>query len=274
MIRASYFRKQTFLPVTGLLAVLMMVGCSGGGDSDSGSSGGGQASTASKSEPAASAVDMATAATITGSVAFEGTAPEMAVIDMAAEGVCHEHGQSNPIKEETVVVNSNGTLRNVFVYVKDGLGDTKWPVPSEPVVLDQVGCTYIPHVFGIMAKQPLLIKNSDEGVLHNIHSLSKSGNSFNFGMPRVMESTKKFKKPETMVRIKCDVHGWMNSYAGVLDHPFYAVSGDDGSFSLPPLPPGDYTIEAWHEEYGTQTQQITVGAKETKELSFSYSPGS
>lgn len=273
MTRALYVRKQTLL-LTSFLCLLLMIGCGGGSDSDSGG-GGGQATTA-KEAPAtdAPAVDMATAATISGTIAFEGTAPEMELIDVSSEASCHSHNEANPIATETVVVNDNNTLRNVFLYVKSGLGDAKFSPPSTPVVLDQVGCRYDPHVFGIMAKQPLLIKNSDEGVLHNIHSFSKSGNSFNFGMPKIMESTKRFKKPETMVRIKCDVHGWMSSYAGVLDHPFYAVSGTDGSFELPPLPPGEYTIEAWHEEYGVQEQTVTVTQQETKEITFTFSSGS
>lgn len=270
MMRAMYVRKQTLL-LTSFLVLLLMVGCGGDGESDSRSAArGGQATTAEE----APTVDLATAATISGTVAFEGTAPTMELIDVSSEATCHSHNESNPIYVETVVVNDNNTLRYVFVYIKDGLGDTKFPVPDTPVVLDQIGCHYEPHVFGIMAKQPLLIKNSDEGVLHNIHSLSKIGNSFNFGMPKVMESTKKFKKAETMVRIKCDVHGWMNAYAGILDHPFYAVTDENGSFKLPPLPPGEYTIEAWHEEYGVQTQTVTVTQKETKEITFTYSPGS
>jgi hypothetical protein len=271
MIRALSRCKRT-LPSIGVLFVFLLSGCGGGSDSGS-TDRGGEATTAKKTAQAP-AVDMATAATISGTVAFSGEAPMMPVIDMAAEATCHDKHGSAPMHEQTVVVNDNNTLRWVFVYVKDGLGGAEFPVPETPVVLDQVGCTYEPHIFGIMAKQPLLIKNSDEGVLHNIHTLSKAGNSFNFGMPRIMESTKEFKKPETMVRIKCDVHGWMNAYAGVLDHPFYAVTGTDGSFKLPPLPPGQYTIEAWHEEYGAQTQSVTVSAKEMKEISFTFSAGS
>ena len=150
----------------------------------------------------------------------------------------------------------------------------KFPPPTESVLLDQAGCAYQPHVFGIQVRQPLRIKNSDEVVLHNIHALSKKRNDFNFGMPKVMESTKKFKSAEVMVRIKCDVHGWMGAYAGVLDHPYYSVTGEDGTFKLAPLPPGDYVIEIWHEEYGTQTQNVTVTQKETKEITFTYKPAS
>jgi hypothetical protein len=211
---------------------------------------------------------------VTGKVAFTGTPPKMTLIEMASEPTCHKKAEAQPIYTDNVLVNSNGTLRNVFVYVKDGLGNAKFPAPTEAVVFDQKGCHYSPHVFGIQVDQPLRILNSDEGVLHNIHALSKGGNGFNFGMPKVMETTKQFNRPEVMVHIKCDVHSWMGAYAGVLNHPFFAVTGEDGSFQLPPLPPGTYAIEAWHEEYGAQTQNVTLTPKETKEISFSFGPTS
>lgn len=222
----------------------------------------------------ATSVDVATAATVTGRVVFNGTAPTMQLIDMSSEASCHAHAESEPVYTENVVVNANGTLRNVFVYVKEGLDGMTFPVPSTPVVLDQLGCQYHPHVFGIQTNQPVMIKNSDEGVLHNIHTISKKGNGFNFGMPRVMESKKAFKKSEIMVRIKCDVHGWMGAYAGVLDHPYFSVTGEDGTFELAPLPPGQYVIESWHEEYGTQTQTVTVTEREKKEITFTFKPAS
>ncbi len=224
--------------------------------------------------PPATTIDVATAATVSGSVAFQGTAPKMTLIEMSSEATCHAKSEGAPVFTDNVLVNSNGTLRNVFVYVKEGLGGASFPPPTEAVVFDQQGCRYTPHVFGIQIGQPLRILNSDEGVLHNIHAFSKLGNGFNFGMPKVMESTKEFKKPEVMVKIKCDVHGWMGAYAGVLDHPFFSVTGEDGSFKLPPLPPGQYVIEAWHEEYGAQTQSVTVAPQETKDISFSFGPSS
>lgn len=237
----------------------------------------GQVSTADKKSAkseAAPVIDEATAATVTGRVLFSGTPPTMQLLDRSSEAVCHEKADSDPLYSENVLVNENGTLRNVFVYVKEGLGDMKFPPPAEPVILDQVGCSYRPHVFGIQAKQPLTIKNSDGGVLHNIHTISKKGNGFNFGMPKVMETTKKFKRSEVMVRIKCDVHSWMSGYAGVMNHPYYSVTGEDGTFELSPLPPGDYVIETWHEEYGTQTQTVTVTQQETKEITFTFKPAS
>lgn len=230
--------------------------------------------TQTKTQQAAPVIDVATAGTVTGRVVFEGAPPKMQLIDTSSEAVCHGKSETNPVYTQTVVVNPNGTLRYAFVYVKEGLGSAAFPPPTTPVVLDQNGCTYYPHVFGIQAGQPLKIMNSDENVLHNIHSISQKGNSFNFGMPKVMDSIKEFKKSEVMVRIKCDVHSWMSAYAGVVDNPYYSVTGEDGTFTLAPLPPGQYVVETWHEEYGVQTQTVTVSPSETKEITFTYKPTS
>jgi hypothetical protein len=258
---------------TGLLVLALFLalstGCGGKKETETAES------SAPAEQPATEApkVDAATAATISGSIAFTGSAPKMTLIEMTSEATCHAKSESAPVYTDNVLVNSNGTLRNVFVYVKEGVTGS-YPPPADAVTFDQQGCRYTPHVFGIQTGQKLRILNSDEGVLHNIHAFSKLGNGFNFGMPKVMESVKEFKKSEVMVKIKCDVHGWMAAYAGVLDHPFYSVTGEDGSFKLPPLPPGQYVIEAWHEEYGAQTQSVTVAPQETKELSFSFGPSS
>jgi len=127
------------------------------------------------------------------------------------------------------------------------------------IVIDQKGCQYLPHVLGIQVGQNLQIVNSDN-TLHNVHSLADRSKQFNLGMPiQGMKVKKKFTSEEIMVKFKCDVHPWMNAYIGVLSHPFYGVSGDDGSFSINDLPPGDYVVEAWHEKYGTQTQSVSVG---------------
>ena len=242
-----------------LIGVLLVVAACGG----SGGGGGGP-------EPT-SPVDAATAAMISGKVMFKGTAPKNDPILMDAEPVCQQQYPNGAFKE-TVLVNDNGTLQNVFVYVKTGLGDLKFPVPKDPVVLDQMGCRYHPHVFGIQAGQDLIIRNSD-GILHNIHPKPTINRPFNLGQPKKMDSTKKFDKAEVMVKIECDVHKWMLGYLGVLDHPYFSVTGTDGAFRLPNLPPGTYTIEAWHEKYGTQTMQVTIGPKETKEIEFTFSGG-
>lgn len=215
-------------------------------------------------------VDPAEAAMISGMVMFEGTPTAATSIDMSDEPTCAEkYGDAGPMTEQALV--TDGHLANVFVYVKSGLsGD--FSASASPVVLDQNGCRYVPHVVGIMAGQDLTIRNSD-GLLHNINTQSSANRSFNVSQPRSMESTKSFKSQEVMIPVKCDVHGWMQSYIGVVDHPFFAVTGSDGSYSFGDLPPGDYVIEAWHEVYGVQTAQVTVGAQENGEASFTFNEG-
>lgn len=207
--------------------------------------------------------------TISGVINFSGTAPENEPILMDAEPICAEQYPDGAF-QETVVVNSNGTLQDVFVYVKQGLPDQEWPVSSEGVLLDQSGCRYHPHVLGIQTGQTLIIRNSD-GILHNIHPMPVNNRPFNLGQPVEMDSEKSFTTPEVMIPVECDVHDWMLGYIGVLSHPFFAVSGSDGSFSISGLPAGDYVVEAWHELYGTQTISVSVAEGGTEQIEFSYS---
>jgi plastocyanin len=211
---------------------------------------------------------------VKGSVKFEGQPPKMKKIKMDTETTCkahHDKAGGTP-RDESVVVNANNTLKNVVVYVKSGLTKTDFPAPTEPVVLDQKGCQYQPHVFTAMVGQPVKILNSDEGVLHNIHAFSDKSNGFNKGMPGVagLKVDASFKDDE-VVKIKCDVHGWMICYAVVLKHPFSSVSNDTGAFEIKGLPAGEYEIEAWHEKYGTKTEKVKVGAGESKDVAFSFS---
>jgi plastocyanin len=224
---------------------------------------------AASSQPAAAPVDPATAGTITGKVSLEGTPPGMDTIQMAADPNCARL-HSSPVTTEFVVVGEDGGLGNAFVYIKSGLEGRKFPVPTEPVVLNQQGCLYHPHVMGIQVGQPLEVVNSDE-TLHNIHAMPKNNKEFNIGQPvKGLKTDKKFTAVEVMVPFKCDVHKWMNSYAGVLDHPFYAVTGPDGNFSLDGVPPGDYVVEVWHERLGTKEMNVTVAEKATAEASFTF----
>ena len=165
---------------------------------------------------------------------------------------------------------NNGALQNAFVYVKDGLGSYYFDTPTQAIVLDQKGCTYTPRVFGVRAGQPIEIVNSDP-TLHNVHALASANREFNFPQSiQGMKQPKTFTAPEVMVHFKCDVHGWMNAYAGVLPHPYFAVTPDSGAFELKNLPAGTYTIEAWHEKLGTQSQSVTLGEKESKTVSFAF----
>jgi len=251
------------------VAVTLVAACGGGTNQSQNSvpaSSGAAAPAAAPGAPAT--IDTANAGTVTGKVTFAGTPPAPTPIKLTSDPYCQK---ANPgLATETEVVGKDGAVQNVFIYVKDGLGNQTFTAPSEPVTLDQKGCHYTPHVLGIQVGQPLQIINSDD-TLHNIHGLPKANKEFNQGQPiQGMKMTHTFSTKEVMIPFKCDVHGWMNAWIGVLDHPFYAVTTADGTFSLKGLPPGTYTIEAWHEKLGTQTQTITVGAKETKDVAFTF----
>jgi plastocyanin len=234
--------------------------------------GGGQESASTAPPPAATGgqkVDTATAGEVTGTVTIDGTAPKNEPIRMNADPVCVKQTAGSPQFQETFLVGSDGkSLGNVFVYVKDGLGNYVFDMPAEAAVIDQKNCRYTPHVFGMRVGQKLTISNSDP-TLHNIHAIPKSNTEFNNGQPiQGMKMDHTFTAPEVMVPFKCDVHGWMNAYVGVMEHPYFAVSDADGKFQIRSLPPGTYTIEAWHEKLGATTQSVTIGEKETKEVNF------
>ena len=212
---------------------------------------------------------MATAGSITGSAMLEGIAPANEPIRMNADPICVREVKGSQ-QQETFVVGSGGTLANVFVYVKDGLGAYVYDPRSQQAMLDQKGCRYVPHVFGVRVGKPIEIINSDP-TLHIIHALPKANQEFNTGQPiQVMKMTHTFTAAEVMVPFKCDVHGWMNACVGVLDHPYFAVTGPDGKFNLTSLSPGTYTLEAWHERLGRMTESVTLGPKETKDIMFRF----
>ena len=172
--------------------------------------------------------------------------------------------------DESLVVGENQALQNVFVYVKDGLGAFGFPVPTEPVVLDQDKCRYTPRVLGVRVGQPLSIRNSDP-LLHNVRANATINQPFNMSTPlEGVSFTRTFATREVMVPFKCDVHAWMTAYVGVLDHPYFGTTAPDGKVVLGNLPPGTYTIEAWHETLGAKTQQVTIAAKESKDVNFTF----
>jgi plastocyanin len=217
----------------------------------------------------AAAIDPATAASIKGKITFEGTAPANAPIKMNADPYCMTANKTAQT-QETYMVGKGGELGNVFVYISDGLGDRTFQAPADPVVIDQQNCRYHPHVLGLMVGQPLQIVNSD-GTLHNIHAIPTKNAEFNTGQPiKGMKTDHIFTAAETMVPFKCDVHGWMNAYAGVLPHPYFAITDDGGTFTIKNLPPGTYKLTAWHEKLGTQTADITLAAKDEKENNFTF----
>ncbi len=193
---------------------------------------------------------------ITGTITFEGKAPKMKPLKVDADPICVANNEIAP-KKEWLILDENKGVKNVLVFITEGLNIDYSP-PEEPMVIDQKGCIYSPHVVGIMAGQQLDILNND-GTLHNIHALPKVNKEFNKAQPRSKKKLSvKFEKPEAPFKIKCDVHPWMGAYIGVFDHPCFAVSGDDGTYIISDLKPGEYVIEAWHEKLGSQTENVTV----------------
>lgn len=253
-------QQRSLWTVFSVLVIATAVACGGGEDSND----------STESAPAAAAaatVDPATAGNLSGMVMFEGELPAAEELMMNSDPVCAMNATNTM---SGTYVGSDGHLGNVFVYVKEGLDGYSFPEPTEPVRLNQEGCRYTPHVLGVRVGQTLQIVNSDP-TLHNIHATPAANAEFNMGQPvQGMEFEQSFDQVEVMVPFKCDVHGWMNSYLGVLDHPYFAVTAQDGMFDISSLPPGDYVIEAWHEALGTQTQNVTVTTGGTAEVSFTF----
>jgi plastocyanin len=210
------------------------------------------------------------AGNVEGTVKFAGTAPALKPVAMDADPGCAKK-HSSPPQNEMLVLGSGNTVANVFAYVKSGLAKKDYPAPKEPVVIDQDGCRYKPHVLGVLKGQPVKIKNSD-GLLHNVHALPTKNKTFNMAMPATRtEADVTFTEEEFMFKVKCDVHPWMGAYVSVMSHPFFAVTGTDGKFKIANLPPGTYEIEAWHEKLPAQTVKVTIAGDETQRADFSLS---
>ncbi|HYL11538.1 MAG TPA: carboxypeptidase regulatory-like domain-containing protein [Terriglobales bacterium] len=249
------------LSVTALLGVLLLAAC-GKKEAEQTSNAPEQ-----KAAPAATPIDPNTVATINGTVKFDGTAPKPAKIDMSQDPACKGTNES-----ETMVV-SGGDLANVFVYVKDGLGNRTFDVPKEAVTIDQQGCRYRPHVLGVMTGQNVEIKN-DDPTTHNIHPTPKDNREWNESQPpKAAPIEKSFAREEIMLPVKCNQHPWMKMYINVVKSPFYAVTDKSGKYEIKGLPPGDYTLAFVHEKLGEQTQKVTVAPKETKTLDQTFKAG-
>jgi len=254
---------KKYLMSCGAASLLLLAGCGGSKPPET--------SEAPKKEAAAApaAMDDANAGSITGKVSFAGDKPVMKTLSMDAVPNC-ARAHTTPQKSQEVMVNENGTLKNVFVWVKAGVPDKQWPVPPSAVKLEQKGCMYEPHVLGVMATQEIEIIN-DDPTNHNIHPLPKVNQEWNESQPPKGDPKKKsFARQEVLISVKCNVHPWMRAYIGVVGHPFFAVTGDDGTFTIKGLPPGTYTIEAIQEKFGSKEMQVTVGAKEAKTADFDF----
>ncbi len=215
---------------------------------------------------------------VTGVVKFEGQPPGRKIIRMGMDPMCApKHQVSLPGSARAVtlsdspIVDADGHVANVFIYVRDGLAGAVYETPTAPVQLDQSGCQYEPHVFGVFVAQPIEIRNSDP-TPHNIHALPKANSEFDFSeQPSTAPVSKTFDKPEIGVPLSCNLHRWMRAYANVVTNPFFAVTGANGAFELRGLPAGTFTIEAWHEEFGRQTQQVTISeGSPSSTVAFSF----
>ena len=215
-----------------LSASLVMVACGGSAPSTPPPAGRGKT------------VDPATAGTLTGRVTFTGTPPAPEPLQLIEDPICLQ--ALGDAKSDALLVSADGRVQNAFVYIKDMLAEYAFDVPTEAVRLDEKGCRYSPRVFGVRVSQALDIEQSVHG----------------------NRMTQFFTAPEVMVRFKCDVHHWMSAYGGVMSHPFFAVTGPDGSFSMKGLPPGEYELAVWHEKLGTKTQLVTIGASQTQTANF------
>lgn len=207
---------------------------------------------------------------VTGTITYTGKVPTLKPIAMDADPVCKSK-HATPVPSEALVLGAGNTMGNVMVRVK-GPVQGSFPVPATPVVIDQKGCQYHPHVLGIRVNQTLQLRNSD-GLLHNVHALPKVNTPFNMAMPaNRLTADSKFGKEEGMFLVKCDVHGWMTAFVGVFANPFFSVTGTDGKYKISGLPPGNYEIEAWQEKLGTQTAKVTVAADKPAAANFSFAP--
>ena len=252
------------LVLAGAAMALVLVACGGGDDGGGGSAAepapdSGQGAAQQSAAPVADGNN----ASISGTVTFKGEAPEMAVLDMAADPVCEELSKESPKQRQVLVLGAEQRIANVLVQIKGGLPAMEHEAPVEVVEFDQGGCQYSPHVFGLRVGQTLKILNPD-GTLHNVHAFSKVNAEFNEAMPKFRtELEKVFDQAEpTPFAVKCDVHPWMNAWAAVFDHPYFAVTGSDGAFTIGNLPAGTYELEIWHERLPAQTVTVTVAAGE------------
>lgn len=228
--------------------------------------------TPAKKEPEAKVyfkVDPATAGTLSGKIRFTGRKPARKAIDMSEDPACAD-SHKEKIYDDPVAVGSNGTLANVFVYIKTGLEGKAFEAPTAAVTIDQRGCWFRPRVFGIQTGQTLQVTNSDP-VTHNIHPLAQVNREWNHSQGQGdAPLARRFVKPEIMIRVKCNIHSWMRAYIGVVEHPYFAVTGANGTFEIRNVPPGDYTLGVWQETLGTQEQKISVPPSGKVEADFTF----
>jgi plastocyanin len=245
----------------------VMVSCGGKTDTEQPAAAGGAA-------PAGQPVDMATVGTLTGTIKLDGAAPAAHKINMTADAYCLGQHASAPVMDQEVVTGTGGTLGNVVVYIQEDMGKYGFTTPSDTAKIDQKGCQYTPHIVAMMAGQTLQVTNSDN-TTHNIHPIPKDNREWNESQaPNTAPLMKVFSRAENGIPVKCNVHPWMKSYIFAFKNPYFSVTGSDGKFTISNLPPGTYTIVAWQEKFGTVTQSVTIGPKESKAVDLTFKAAS
>ena len=251
LLLRGYRRRSGVILILGMMTIL--TGCGDGGESDE------------RAElPVA---DMSNAVEISGVVEFTGEVPEPQRMEVAGDPYCGAGERLTTIEIQNVQV-AEGKLADAFVWVSSGLEGLRFEMPGDSALLDQQGCRYYPHVQGVRVGQPIIIRNSDP-TIHNVHARPEENDQFNIGQTDQSETVRTFERPEVMIPVTCDVHGWMKSWIAVLDHPAYATTGTGGTFSFR-VPPGEYEVTAWHERLGTSVQSITVAEGEPVSLRFVF----
>ncbi len=261
------FKTLLFVAAAAALGV-GMISCGGGSSSQ-------PETPAATSTPASAGkpVDASTAGTVTGTIKLDGAPPKMKPINMAAEPKCAAV-HTSPAMTEDVVPGDAGTLQNVVVYLKGDFSQYTFDAATSPAEINQQGCQYHPHVLALQTSQPLQVVNSDP-TTHNIHPVPKNNREWNESQPPgAAPISQSFAHEEVSIPVKCNVHPWMKAYIAVLGSPYFQVTGKDGSFEIKNVPPGTYTVSAWHEEYGTSEQPVTIGPKESKAVTITFKAGS
>ena len=209
-------------------------------------------------------LDRTTTGAIAGTVTFQGTPPDATPVPLDAS--CRGF-HSGPVTAGDVLVKEQ-RVQNAFVWIREGLGDRVFPLPTTPVEIDQKGCLFIPRVVGAETCQEIVFLNSDP-LLHNVHGFAK-GAPWNFSLSQA-GSRRSVRVPEPeAIRVGCDVHAWMQAWVHVVSHPYFAVTGADGAFTLKDVPPGEYVVTSVHERFGTRDQKVKVGPKEEQAIAFAY----
>jgi plastocyanin len=214
-------------------------------------------------------VDPTTTGTLSGTIRFTGKRPPAKLINMEEDPACVAAHKGKPV-DESLLVSSNGTLANAFIYLKTGFDGKRFETPSVPVTIDQAGCWFHPRVLGIQIGQTLQVINSDP-VTHNIHPMAEINREWNHSQGAGdAPLARRFLKPEVMIRVKCNIHSWMHAFIGVVDNPYFAVSNPDGTFKIDNLPSGTYTFGIWQENLGTQEAQVTIAPHKKAQLNIVF----